>query len=127
VARGRRSKRQVMVAENCKENRAFVCHLVEELNCHAIPVASSSEILSPIRDGRVDLVLLDLDFDLDTVKKVDALYEIKQLASLVPVVMMGRVMTPVLFRRLSDRGAQSFLQKPLDRNQLAITLYRNLL
>jgi len=90
-------------------------------------VASSSEILSPIRDGRVDLVLLDLDFDLDTVKKVDALYEIKQLASLVPVVMMGRVMTPVLFRRLSDRGAQSFLQKPLDRNQLAITLYRNLL
>ena len=121
-----KTKPHVVVAESISEKRTFVSSLVEELNCVAIPITSSLEIVSAIRDGQVGLVLLDLDFDLSQTRKQNTLGEIKRISPLLPVVIMGHVMTPVLFRRLCDRGAQSFLQKPVGRNELAMALYRNL-
>ncbi len=121
-----KSKPYVVIADNISEKRILVCNLVEELNCVAIPITSSSEIFNAIRGEHVGLVLLDLDFDLSQARKQNTLGEIKKISPLMPVVIMGHVMTPVLFRRLSDRGAQSFLQKPVGRNELAMALYRNL-
>lgn len=123
----RPKSRVVVVAENDLKSRKLICRLVEELDCIAFPVSSAPEVLKIIQEGCVELVLLDLDFEMDQMKKADALSEIKQIAPLVPVVIMGHLMTPVFFRRLCDRGAQSFLQKPVDRSRLAITLFRNLL
>ena len=125
AARAQRSKYRVVVAENNVESRTDVCRVVEQLNCVAVPAVSVSEVLKVMRNRRVDLVLLDLDLvrseDLDVVDKI------KQLVPLVPVVMMSHVMTPHLARRLCDRGAQSFLVKPVRRDQLALALFRYLL
>jgi DNA-binding NtrC family response regulator len=101
--------------------------VVGQLNCVAVPAASASEVLKVIRRRRVDLVLLDLDFDLAQMGKVNTLHEIKQFAPMLPVVIMGPVMTPALARRLCDRGAQSFLVKPVGCDQLSIALFRYLL
>ena len=82
-----------------------------------------------IRLRHVDLVLLDLDldFDLTQMGRTNTLHEIKHLVPMLPVVIMSDVMTPALARRLCDRGAQSFLVKPVECDQLAITLFRYLL
>lgn len=119
--------RAVVVAEANVENRTLVCSAVEQLNCVAIPAASSSEVLKVIRRRHVDLVLLDLDFNLTQMGRTNTLHEIKHLVPMLPVVIMSDVMTPALARRLCDRGAQSFLVKPVECDQLAITLFRYLL
>lgn len=128
VPRVQRPKsRVVVVAEGNVESRTLVCSVVGQLNCVAVPAASASEVLKVIRRRRVDLVLLDLDFDLAQMGKVNTLHEIKQFAPMLPVVIMGPVMTPALARRLCDRGAQSFLVKPVGCDQLSIALFRYLL
>jgi len=115
------------VAEANVESRTLVCNVVVELNCVAVPAASTSEILKVINRRSVDLVLLDWDLDFAKLEKADALQEIKQFAPKLPVVIMSRVMTPALARRLCDRGAQSFLVKPVGCDQLSVTLFRYLL
>lgn len=119
--------RVVVVAEANAESRSFVCSLVVQLNCVAVPAASVSEVLKMIKDPRVDLVLLDLDLDRAQMGKANTLYEIKQLAPILPVVIMSHVIAPALVRRLCDRGVQSFLAKPVARDQLAVILFRYLL
>jgi len=119
--------REVVVAEANVESRTLVCSVVEKLNCVAVPAASASEVMKVIRRRRVDLVLLDLDFDLAQMGKANTLHEIKHLAPMLPVVIMSDVMTPALARRLCDRGAQSFLVKPVGCDQLSVTLFRYLL
>jgi len=115
----------VVVAENNVKSRAVVCRHVGQLNCVAVPVASVSEVLEVLRSRRVDLVLLDLDLLLS--QELDALEAIKQLAPQLPVVIMSLLTTPALARRMCDRGVQSFLGKPVQRDQLAVTLFRYLL
>ena len=123
----RSESREVVVAEANAESRTLACKVVEKLNCVAIPVASASEALKVIRRGRVKLVLLDLDFDLAQMGKVNTLQEIKHFAPMLPVVIISDAMTPALARRMCDRGAQSFLVKPVGCDQLSIILFRYLL
>ncbi len=117
--------RIVVVAEKNVKSRAGVCSHVDQLNCVAVPVSSVSEVLEVMRSRRVDLVLLDLGLLLS--QELDALEVIKQLAPQLPVVIMSLLTTPVLARRMCDRGVQSFLGKPVRRDQLAVTLFRYLL
>ena len=117
--------RIVAVAENNAKSCAGVCSYVDQLHCVAVPAASVSELLEVMRSRRVDLVLLDLDLLLS--QELDVLEAIKQLAPQVPVVIMSLLTTPALARRMCDRGVQSFLGKPVQRDQLAVTLFRYLL
>ena len=116
----------VVVAEKNSEVRATLCSLVASLNCVAIPTCSCLETMMVIKQGSVALVLLDVDLTLPNRK--DALHEIRQIAPMLPVIMTsGVMMTPAFARRLGDRGAQGFLVKPIQRDQLAMTLFRYLL
>ena len=123
----RPQSREVVVAEANGESRNAVCNVIEQLNCVAVPAASASAVLKLIRRRHVDLVLLDLDFDLTQIGRTNTLHEIKHLVPMLPVVMMSDVMTPALARRLCDRGAQSFLVKPVGCDELSVTLFRYLL
>ncbi|MDH5576657.1 MAG: response regulator [Nitrospirota bacterium] len=115
----------VVVAEKNSEDRATLCSLIASLNCVAIPTCSGLETLMVIKEGSVALVLLDVDLLFS--KRESALQEIRQIAPMLPVIMMSGVLTPALSRRLGERGAQGFLVKPIQRDQLAMTLFRYLL
>jgi len=115
----------VVVAEKNSEDRATLCSLVASLNCVAIPTCSGLETMMVIQEGSVALFLLDVDIIFP--KRESALHEIRQVAPMLPVIMMSGVLTPAFSRRLGDRGAQGFLVKPIQRDQLAMTLFRYLL
>lgn len=115
----------VVVAEKNAEGRLYSCSLVASLNCVAIPTSSSLDTMKAITQGKVALVLLDVDLALPDRESI--LHEIRQVDPLLPVIMMSEAMAPALARRLGDRGAQGFLVKPIQRDQLAVTLFRYLL
>lgn len=93
--------------------------------CVAIPACSGLDTLNAIKHSPVALVLLDVDLALPD--GTSTLHEIRQVVPMLPVIMMSGVMTPALARRLGNRGAQGFLTKPIQQDQLAITLFRYLL
>ena len=120
----KRQKQRVVVAEKKSEDRLSLCSLVASLNCEATPTCSSLDTIREVALGQVALVLLDVDLILSD--KENTLYEIRQLAPMLPVIMMSGVMTPTLARRLCDRGAQGFLLKPVQRDHLAMMLFQYL-
>ena len=122
---GKQKKFRIVVAEKNTKCRTIACDLVKRLHCIPIPVESVPEALDAIRTHQTDLVLLDVD--LARLENLDAVHTIRQIAPLVPIVMMSQVFTPTLARRLCDRGVQSFLVKPIQLDQLAMTLFRYLL
>jgi len=115
----------VVVAEKNSEDRHSVCSLVDSLNCVAIPTCSGLDTMRAIKQSQIALVLLDVDLALPDGESI--LHEIRQVVPMLPVIMMSGAMAPALARRLGARGAQGFLVKPIQRDQLAITLFRYLL
>lgn len=120
----KRQKHRVVVAEKNSENRRSLCSLVTSLNLEATPICSSLDAIREVTLGQVALVLLDVD--LTFLDKKNSLHEIRKVAPMLPVIMMSSVMTPILARRLTDRGAQGFLLKPVQREHLAMMLFQYL-
>lgn len=121
----KRRNLHVVVAEKNSEHCLSLCNLVSSLNCVALPTSSGLDVLKEINHSQVALVLLDIDLTLTDGEST--LHKIRQVAPMLPVVIMSHMMTPALARRLGDRGAQGFLMKPVQRDQLAVTLFRYLL
>ncbi len=124
ASRVRRPRLRVLVVDDDLETRTSLCSVLSGLHCLGIPAASGEEVRKIIRRRRVDVVLLDLI--MPAFDGADALREIRHLAADRPVIMMGTLMTPTLARRLRDRGAQGFLIKPVQRQQLAVALLPHL-
>lgn len=99
--------------------------MITRLNCLAIPALSVSDTLKAIKRRHVSLLLLDLDLVWSNGE--DLLHEIRKRMPMLPIVIMSPMVTPALARRLYNRGAQSFLVKPVQRDQLAFSLFRYLL
>ena len=125
ASRVRRPKPRVIVAEENIESRTAVCAMITRLNCLAVSALSASDTLKAIKRCHVDRGLLDLA--LTWADGEDTLAEVKRVVPMLPVVIMSHLVTPALARRRCDRGAQSFLVKPVRRDQLAVTLLRHLL
>ncbi len=117
-------KQRVLVAEKKYEDRLSLCSLVSSLNCQVTPTSSSLDLIREVALGEVALVLLDVDLTFSD--KENTLQEIRKAAPMLPVIMMSSVITPILARRLTDRGAQGFLLKPVQRNHLAMILFQYL-
>jgi len=115
----------VVVAEKNSEGRSSLCSVVASLNCVPIPASSGLEAMSAIKQGQIDLVLLDVD--LTFTGGENTLHEIRKVDPKLPIIMMSGVMTSTLARRLTDRGAQGFLLKPVQRAHLEMMLFQYLL
>ncbi len=120
----KRQKARVVVAEKNSENRLSLCSLVASLNLEAIPTCSGLDTIREVTLGQVSLVLLDIDLTFPD--KENILHEIRKVAPRLPVIMLSGVMTPILARRISDRGAQGFLLEPVQRAHLAMMLFQYL-
>lgn len=77
--------------------------------------------------GGMVAAVVALPLALTRVDGEDTLAEVKRVVPMLPGVIMSHLVTPALARRLCDRGMQSFLVKPVRRDQLAVTLFRHLL
>ena len=122
MKRKKRQNHRVVVAEKKSENRRSLCSLVTSLNFEATPICSGLDAIREVTLGQVALVLLDVD--LIFLDKENILHEIRKVSPMLPVIMMSSVMTPILARRLTERGAQGFLLKPVQRDHLAMMLFQ---
>ena len=78
------------------------------------------DLLAGIRDQRPDLVLLDMNFTIETSGKrgLETLNEIKTLDQKIPVILMTGWATVQLAVEGMKRGAADFMAKPWDNKEL---------
>ncbi len=120
ASRVRRPKLRVLVADEDPGFRTRLCDILGEWHCAALPVASGREAIEALQRRRVDVVLLALSMSMTD--GAETLREIKRLAPGLPIIMTSTLMTPTLARRLREDGAQGFLVKPVQSQELALAL-----
>lgn len=99
----------------------MLCEVISSWHCVALLAASGREALDIIDHRHVDAMLCDLV--MPGMDGAETLRESRQRLLALPVIMMGAMMTPDLRRHLGEIGAQSCLAKPMDRKELALTLF----
>ncbi len=120
ASRVRRPKLRALVVGEDPGFRTRLCDILGEWHFAALPVASGREAFEALRWRRVDVVLLALIMSM--MDGAETLREIKRLAPGLPVIVTSRLMTPTLARRRREDGAQGFLVKPVQSQELALAL-----
>jgi DNA-binding NtrC family response regulator len=83
-----------------------------DYDCECVAAEDGAAAIHEIRNGKFDLIFLDLI--LPEVSGIDVLKEIKIRAPETPVVIMTGFFTTELMNEASRLGVVSFLRKPVD-------------
>ena len=114
--------RMILVVDGNPATRQSTARLVESLGISAVQTASLTEALAQLDDHDPEFVLLG--FELDDATGLDALRQIRDLDSDLPVVMLA----PDLWdRRVAEamrQGAIAYLARPFGPDDLRELLVR---
>lgn len=91
--------------------------------------SSPREVLSALKEGCFDLILMDLNYQQDTTSGNEGLTlisQIRELDSIIPIVAMTGWGTIDIAVDAMRRGANDFIEKPCDNNRL-LNILKNLL
>lgn len=115
-----RPGRRVLVVDDDLDTRLFLCDMLAHWRYEPIQAASGWEALEVLQRSRVDVVLLDLV--MPTMDGLETLHEIKRHYPDLPVIMMSALMTAQFGRQLLSEGARDWMEKPVQREALAVAL-----
>ncbi len=100
-----KARRRILVVDDDPESRRLVCNLLSQLQCDPLEAASGQEALKLLWQGGIDMALLDL-----------------VMPSMDGLATMSALMTPELGRLVQQKGAQGWLDKPVQRRALSTAL-----
>src|SRR5712691_3413884 len=113
----------ILVVDGNAAYRQSTARLVESLGYSALQTSSVAEALAQLEDHDPEFVLLG--FELDDATGLDALRQIRDLDSDLPVVMLA---ADLWDRRAADamrQGAIAYLARPFDQDDLRELLVRS--
>ncbi len=114
-------KYKVLVVDDDKNIRRMIeIHLKKEKVYEVIHAANGESCLRVLREDLPDLVLLDIQ--MPGIDGIEALEQIKQQYSRLPVVMMSAHGTIDIAVRSMKLGAYDFITKPFSGDRLLITV-----
>ncbi len=112
----------VLVADDSKLSRRSVMRAIPpELNAHIIEAANGREAIEHLSNPEIKLLLLDL-----TMPEVDGVGVLEYLSgqpTAPDVIVISADFQPEKQRIVMSLGAKRFLRKPLDQEELAMTLF----
>jgi DNA-binding NtrC family response regulator len=113
-------KVSVLVVDDEKEFADLLAERLQIKGYQAEACYSGREALEKVRDGKIDIVLLDLD--MPVMDGLAVLNEIKGIRPLVEVVMLSGKATPENAIEELKRGAFEHLDKPCEDDQLLASI-----
>lgn len=107
--------RRILVVDDDFDARELLSHVLQTNGYTALAAGDAEEALSTLREERVDLVVLDAV--LPGTDGYDCLRRLREFSG-VPVMMVSTLITTDSVVRGLDLGADDYLAKPFDRNEL---------
>ncbi len=114
----------ILVVEDDPDAALIAEHMLEALGCHTAIAANAMQGLFLLKEGRPDLVLLDISLpDMDGVAFLDSSSKMSE-AKGVPFVVASAIYASdsPMTRSLRERGVWRFLEKPFSSRQLETAL-----
>lgn len=108
------SRRNLLVVDDEKLNRAVLCRFLREHGFATIEAADGAQALAVLRQQPVDLIMLDIDMPVmngfETLQRISA--ELPQLD--IPVIMVTANEDSGTVAKAFDLGASDYINKPFD-------------
>ena len=124
MAFAERDQPLILVVEDDPDAAQIAEHMLEALGCHTAIAANAMQGLFLLKEGRPDLVLLDISLpDMDGVAFLDSAAKMRE-AKGVPFVVASAIYASdsPMTRSLRERGVWRFLEKPFSSRQLETAL-----
>ncbi|MBV8206242.1 MAG: SpoIIE family protein phosphatase [Acidobacteria bacterium] len=124
-----RAMPSVLIADDQHTVLEALRMLLKTQGYHAEMVSSPGGLLAALESGEFDVVLLDLNYTLDTTSGQEGLELLSRIQALdenLPLVVMTAWGSMDLAIEAMRRGASDFIQKPWDNQQVLHTLQRQI-
>jgi DNA-binding response OmpR family regulator len=112
--------RTILIVDDDAPTRATLQDLLEHDGFHAMGVPDGFVAARVIRQKTIDLVFLDVD--MPGKSGIEVLREIRIINEMLPVVMLTGTSDTDIFQWALEAGAFSMLPKPVDIEQIRVTL-----
>ncbi len=114
---------RVLVADDSEANRELLLELLTAEGYYVVPAASGSEALEQIRNGSIDLALLDVVMPRPTGFEICQLMKTSAETRLIPVVLLTSLNSEGDRLRGIMCGADDFLTKPVNKHELLARVF----
>jgi len=111
---------RILVVDDETGIQTALSRILEYERYQVTAAGNAAEALERVREGGVDLVLMDVK--MPGMDGIEALEEMMRLVPDLPVIMIsghGTIQTAI---EASKKGAYDFLEKPLDRDRILLTV-----
>ncbi len=118
------ARRTIFVVDDEESHRMMLRAHLEEEGFDVVEASDGQEAVDRIKDKFFDLVLIDIR--MPRMDGMEALRQIKKITSAIPVIMMtayGSINSAI---EALKSGAEDYLPKPLDMDELLIKVHRAL-
>jgi len=117
------SKSRVLVVDDNEQNRELIVANLDALHCQVDSAAEGAEALAKVRDGRYDLILLDIMMPRMSGFEVCRKLKSDPATREIPVLMVTALNE---IERAVECGTDDFISKPVNRLEL-LARVKNLL
>lgn len=122
-------KQQILIIDDKAEVRLSARFLLSNYGFDILEADSPVTGLQVLKQENISLVLLDMNFSLDTTSGEEGLYclkKIRALADFIPVIVITAWSNTPLVVNALQQGAQDFIEKPWDNQRLVQVIKQNL-
>jgi CheY-like chemotaxis protein len=122
----RGARRSILVVDDMPENRAMLAETLGQLGFGILQAADGTEGVDLASAMQPDLILMDVRMPvMDGLEATQRIREVTALAS-VPIIAVSAGVAPEEQARSLAAGANGFLTKPIDHDELLRTIARHL-
>ncbi|MFB6203617.1 MAG: response regulator [Candidatus Nanohaloarchaea archaeon] len=112
---------KALVTEDSSFMRKILVNILEDLGFDEIKEAENGEqAVEKYRDSRPDIVLLDIV--MEEMGGIEALKQIKEMESDATVIMISAVGQQEMVDEAMDLGAEEFVEKPFENDDVKATI-----
>jgi len=112
----------ILITDDLKENRTLLREYVKETGACFFEAENGIKALEILKDNSIDLLILD--YKMPALDGIETIKIIRKGGNIIPIIFLTASSLPEVKREAKKAGCNIFLQKPICKNDLIISLVK---